>query len=433
MSYINSKLNDFLERLNNFFDTPDPLTIQDESFYIELQGLSEMLDADMQKLRGAELKERLKTICLRIFNFIVCFNDDYSIFNENKNVHDAVFNACFFTALCMFLYNTKRIKGKSQRKYIYERSSLKYNEKKSPNYFDYENTNKESVKSKSIISEETKFRQYRYRFLSERSVYNDSPEWSAIRKVSEHEWSLYFELENADPDIQETFKRIKKLYHGINTALLSPMDDEYEKRLEVAYNKFESNLKKIKYENVLKFDKYCLNHIRKDQENYGINLYRFEKELRLYTIIKEVNQLLRCNNEDEERCVLTKSIILSKIFFPKLYEYLNSFKEPERIELFTNTFFWFLDEFTLSCYLVLDKFVENDSLGTDWESLFLKTINEMTETVFYDPEKIDYSVVPKSQEEFVKILSVSVKMQITYWKHLSQYMDIMPPKSNDKI
>lgn len=433
MKNINPQLYKIVERAKNFHGNFDPLAIQNELFYIELQDLCEMIEADLQKPRGISREQMLKMIFSRIYDFVISFNDDYSIFDNNMLIYDDVFNACFFTTLCMFLYDSKRIKGLSLRRFIYLHSPLKYNILGTGNYFDYDNTRRESINSRNIISEDTKLRQYRNRFLSERPVYNDSPEWSAIRKVSEHEWILYYDLNTAEADVMDTFKRIKNLYHDVYAALRSPMDNEYENMLETAYDKFSSKLKKIKYENVLKLHKFILEHIHKDKNYYGINLYRFEKELRLYNLTNEINKLLECKDEDEKSNVLDKSMIMNGIIFPKLYEYFGNLENLQHIDFYTRTFGLFQEKLVASSCLAIDKFVEDGVLGENWEALFLKTINEMTETVLYNPEKIDYSVTPKSQEMFINDIDAPVRKDILYHVKLSQLMQIPISESDDEI
>lgn len=433
MEKINPESYKIVERAKNFHGNINPLAIQNEFFYIELQGLCEMIEVDLEKMRGLSKEKMLKMIFSRIYNFVISFNDDYSIFDNNMLIYDDVFNACFFTALCMFLYNTKRIKGLSLRRFIYIHSPLKYNIPNTENYFDYDNKQREFDNSKDIISEDTKLRKYRHRFLSERPVYSDSPEWSAMRKASEHEWALYYNLNMAENEVIDTFKRIKNLYRDIYAALHSPMDTNYIDRLETAYDKFSSKLEKIKYENVLKLHKFILEHIHKDKNYYGINLYRFEKELRLYSLTNEINKLLECKDEDEESNVLDKSMIMNEIIFPKLYEYFGNLENLQHVDFYTRTFNMFQGELVASSCLVIDKFVEDGVWEEDWENLFLKTINAMTEIVLYDPEKINYSVTPKSQEMFINDIDVPVCKDILYHVKLSQLMQIPISESEDEI
>ncbi len=405
--------NDLIKRADNFHGSFDPLTVHNESYYQELQGLCDEIDVYIDEFGGSK-KDRLEMIFSYIYDFVICFNNDYAIFNKNSCIYKDAFNACLFTSLCLFLYDTKRINGLSLRKFIYAHSSLQYNIKGSANYFDYEHTYRESEKSKDILSEEAKLRKYRQRFLSERPVYNDSTEWSAIRKTSEHEWSLYFILEDANDAIKDTFKRIKNLYHDIYSAIHSPINDidKYKESLIAAYEKFYSKLTKIKYENVLELYKYCLDYIRKDNTCYGINLYRFENELRAYTTTMEVKYLLKSKNIGQKDYVLQSSILMNGLIFSKLYQYLSNFNNYTRIAFYSETFSQLCNDIVIASRLALDAFIEYETLGKDWETLFLKMTNEMVEDVIYNPEEIDYSVTPASQEMFVKNISAPVYAEI---------------------
>lgn len=410
---MENEYNELIKRADNFHGGFDPLTVHSESYYQELQGLCDEMDVYIDKFGGSK-KDNLEMIFSRIYGFVIHFNNDYAVFDKNSYIYRDAFNACFFTALCSFLYDTKRIKGLSLRKFIYKHSSLQYNIKGSVNYFDYKYTTKGSDKGKSILSDETNLRKYRQRFLSERPVYNDSTEWSAIRKTSEHEWSLYFILEDADENIRNTFKRIKNLYHDIYGAIHSPIDDidKYKEILKSAYQKFYSKLTKIKYENVLELYKYCINHICKDNTCYGINLFRFENELRPYTTTMEVKHLLESKNIGQKNYVLQCSIFMNGLIFPKLYQYFSSFNNYTRIAFYSETFSQLCNDIVIASRLAIDEFIEYGILGEDWETLLLKITNEMVEDVIYNPEEIDYSVTPASQEMFVKNISAPVYAEI---------------------
>lgn len=421
MKSSNFEQYEIIERAKNFYGDLNPLTIQSELFYMELQGLSEIIEVDIDKLRGISEEDSLKMIFSRIFNFVTASNDNYSIFDSNMVIHDDVFNACFYTVLCMFLHETKRTGGMSIRKFLYLHSPLEFNKRGSRNYFDYEINKREFsdrfsedyYKCTLILSEDEKLRKFRQRLFKNRPSHYDSSEWSAIKKDSEQEWTLYFNFFNANKSInaneKKTLKDIKNLYNPIYKVLHSANnEDEYK----LAYNKFLSKLKKIEYENVLNLSKFILENIQEDKDYYGINLYRFEKELRLYNISKEIQLLLGCHNDEERERILDKSIIMNELFFPRLYEYFGNQNTYKETYYYTYTFFLFLDEIVISNYLVLDKFIDNGLLGENWENLFLKTINTMTSSVLYDSKDIDFTAPAGAQEKFVELLSAPVRYLI---------------------
>lgn len=410
---MNNEYNELIKRANNFHGGFDPLTVHSESYYQELQGLCDEIKDYIEKL-GGNKDDNLEMIFSRIYSFVIHSNNDYAVFDKNLYIYSDVFKACMFRALCSFLYDTKRIKGLSLRKFIYAHSSLQYNIKGSANYFDYEHTYRESEKGKDILSEEAKLRKYRQRFLSERPVYNDSTEWSAIRKTSEHEWSLYFILEDADDTIRDTFKRIKNLYHDVYVAIHSPIDDieKHKESLLSAYKKFYSKLIKIKYENVLALYRYCLNHICNDKTCYGINLFRFENELRAFTITTEIKHLLESQNIGQKNYILQTSILLNGLIFPKIYQYFSSFNNYTRIAFYSKTFFQLCNDIVIASRLTIDEFIEYGTLGEDWEVLLLKMTNEMAEEVIYNPTEIDYSITPESQNMFITDISAPLYAEI---------------------
>lgn len=431
---------ELLEREKNFHGDKDPLTTHNKLFYVELQRLSESIEADLETVPELEKEHILRIIFMRAYNFIISNNDDYSIFDENVLIHDDVFNACLFTSLCMFLHDTKRIKGMSLREFIYNHSPQMYSGKSSEYYFDIRKTNvrygfdkTKSMGNDFIKDEETVLRQARHRLLKTRPVYDKNPEWSGIRKDSEHEWTLYYGLDIEDNDIQDTFKRIRNLYNDIYKEINSLMDNGYQDRLVAAYKKFSSKLIKIRYDSFLKLQMATLEHICEDTQYYGINIYRFEKELRLYNITSEVNLLLKCSSQDEENDVLEKSVIMNGLVFPKLYNDFSDLKDYRHIKFYTSTFQAFMDEVVASSRLLIDEFVGNGRLGDDWGNLLLEMINNMTETIFYNPKTIDYSVTPKSQEMFIDVISAPVYAEVLRQIKRSRYMQLSSLEPDDEI
>lgn len=401
--------NELIKRTKNFRGIPESLAFQNELFSEELLGLTLMTEVDIYQIRG-DTEYILKLIFTRIFNLTTAFNSNYNIFSKNSPIYEDIFNSCFFTALCMFLHNSKRTKGMSLRKFLYLNSPNNYSTPGTPNYFDYKYTARKSLKNNLILSDDIRLRKFRERLFKHTPVHYDDTEGSAIQNDSEHEWLLFFNLVSDDKLTNtieaKTLKLIKNLYNDIYPVITSfDMDENAPK----AYSKFSSKLNKLKYTDFLQLNKFILEHIQTNEKYYGINLYRFEKNLNFYNITTEVQLLLNCPNTDEEKLILKKSMIMSGVIFPKLYKYFGNQEALENTYYYTNNFHLLLDDLTISSYLVLDYFIENGNLGSDWEILFLKTINEMTENVFYTPDKIDYSITSDSQEKFKKILDERVR------------------------
>lgn len=417
---------ELIERAKNFrgnFEVFERQVSGNEVFYMALYDLKNDIIVSLDKKSGLNGTQVLTTVFSEIFNFIIRQHFESIIFLQDAHLKNDAYEACLFTTLCMFLHDTRRIKGISLREFLYKHSQNKYSEQDSKNYFDIKKTDVHygynkiiSEGNDRIKDEETTLRQARHRLLKTRPVYDKNPEWSGIRKDSESEWMLYFGLDKMSDDIQDTFKRIGNLYNDINKELKSLQDDDYEKRLKNAYHKFISKLKKLKYTNYLTLQKEILSHICDNREYYGINIYRFEKEFRLYTITNDVKDLLNCRDVVEEGIILSNSVILSGIYYPKLYKDFSTLSpcsiisDPARC---SKIFLDFRDYVVGSSRLIIDEIIEKGYWGKDWENLFLKTVNEMVEEVFYNPKQIDYSVTPKSQEMFVKVISAPVYVEVS--------------------
>jgi len=361
----------------------------------------------------------LRMIFTHTFYYVTTFNDYYHIFTHDSDIIDDMIEAGFFTTLCMFLYDTRRLKGMSLREFIYNHSTKKYNKKGSKYYYRWDKYTNEYANSNynSLHYDDQKLRQYRKRLLSSRKTYNHSSEWSAIRKGSEHEWKLYFILEdygseNETPEnieLHDTAKRIRTIYNDFYNSQKSSNND-----VLVAYQKFTKKLSKLQYAQVLRLYKFFLEHIQNDPTYYGINLYRFERQCCLYSLTNEVNQLLKCDSNDERENVLRKSAILKDICFPKLYEYFSCIQTYEQMICYTNTYLLFIEDLVRTSRLIIDKFIDSNLFGEHWDAFFLNMINEMAESVLYNPTTIDYSVTTDSQSAFKDIISAPVKRTINY-------------------
>jgi hypothetical protein len=290
------------EHLYDFFESTD---IKEYSDFINKTSIS---------------LQPLDLIFTEVFNTAIFVDDEYKIFQEDTPFYSNMYDAYYFTSLCSFLHSTKRIKAMSLRDFLYNNSSYKYNVKGTPLYFDLNKHGKGDVKSEGygqIRIEEDTLRQKRHRLLKNRPVYIKKTEWSAMSADSEYEWSFLYVLNSLDDDLADTYKRLGNLYNDVNKVL--EKENPSKEDLEYAYNKFYSKLKKIKYNLLLEIQKRILEHVNGNKRHYGINLYRFEKELRLYNIANEVKNLLECKNETEENSVLKRISILNDIYFPNVY------------------------------------------------------------------------------------------------------------------
>lgn len=414
-----------VERAKNFhgdYELIQKQVVGNEAFYMALCNLKEDIIVGATILKELNSKQRLDWIFETVFNFIIEQYTEFNVFHRNKSIYKNVYEACFFTTLCMFIHGTIRIKGVSLRKFLYDFSSKKYNLKgsndikRSEFYFDYNFPEKDSKGFNDIEKEETKLRQMRYRLLSKRATYIQKPEWSAISVDSKKEWSFIYALDNlysSNNELFDTYKRIGNLYNDINKEL--KIDNVNYSRLESAYKKFLNKLRKIKYENFLDLQKEILFNIGKDKSHYGINMYRFERTLRLFNITSEVKVLLEAKDDKEELYLINKYIILNNIQFPKLHQDFIALGDLKDAAICAKNFLLLMDYVVSSSRLIIDELVEFNLLGDDWENLFLGAINDMAERVFYDPAQIEYAIKPNSQEKFEKIVAAPV-LDVLYRK-----------------
>lgn len=138
---------EIIKRLENFYINLDDTTILDKLFYVQLQGLCLQIEVDIQKLRGISEEAILKMIFSRVYNFVISFNEDYTIFDNNMKIYDDTFSACFFNVLCLFLHHTKRLKAYTLREFVYLHAPENYNVPGTFNYFDYQRTKKNLLRA----------------------------------------------------------------------------------------------------------------------------------------------------------------------------------------------------------------------------------------------------------------------------------------------
>lgn len=414
---------DLAKREENFYggkipSADDPFINEKKTYYIDLQLLVEEIEAIIQHVGADSMEDTLRLIFSHVYDFVVEYDENvknliYRSLNENESISGDVFEACFFISLCMFLHDSKRIDGMTQQEFVYKNDPREFNNEESPYYL----RNPNHLREKNYIafnSTYDKFRQDRSRLFSARPVHNTA-EWAAVRMDSEYEWILYFIMNPNDEktkDLRKTYDRIRNLYNGIDAVMKLPAESLTTEKLEEAYNKFLSKLKKIKYENYLELIKFCLEHICKDKTFYGINLYRLEKELQPFKLTNEVNRLLACKSEDEERIAVIKFLFLQDIPFPKIYEYFYTLENKEHVGIYSSMFLSLRNLVVQSSRLVIDKFVEDGLFGEDWIKFFHKTVNDLVPSVLYNPESIDYTVTPQSQPAFEKDLSYPVLVNV---------------------
>lgn len=139
----------------NFFNGTQPSTPEAQLYYAELQRKTDIIAGIIDEMRGTcNEEEILQEILLNTYDFVidqgVKKGIKYDIF-ASYYVHDEAFDACYFMSLCQFLYESRRIKGKSLRKFIYDNSLRGYNVKGSPYYFNFAEKKEYLSKATAII------------------------------------------------------------------------------------------------------------------------------------------------------------------------------------------------------------------------------------------------------------------------------------------
>ena len=396
-----------------------------EKFYWNTEHLKFILENDRETFFNLQILhddavEFYKNNCYQELSdrdkFDQVFRELFRVFNRKElemqiyyKLEPELPEICKFLTLCTFLHTSKRIKGKSISDFVSEKSPLKFNYSDSINY--------RSVTLKNTEAE--RLRKYRMRLLRQGKVYIKNQQWNAISQDSVYEWKFFYDLEKESPDVQNTFKRLKNLYNDILKAIPSRLDKNYESRVQIAYEKFLSKLKKLQYKDYLELQQVILSRIGHDSDEakkyYGINLYRLERRMHPYIITHEIKQLNQCKSNAEIAISLIKIAALEDICFPGIYKIFFD-ASPGFTNLFAEIFSIHNARFVIETCLVLDELVERNCFGKAWEDLFLKITNEMATTVLYDPKEIDFSAVDGSQNDsqknFLRVLHASVAAEL---------------------
>lgn len=396
---------DLTDRNYNFHGNHEDFDRQvyaDPFFYMSLYDFKTELLQILEKDDTSDKKVLLRRVFLYIYLFLCGPNNNFSSFNNSSPYFKEIFEACYFTTLCNFLHDTTKIDSKNQQTFIKDNSPhypLHRKAKDGPLY---------------LSREKDSLRQYKHRLYEARPTSIIRKLWKGISADSEYEWALRYELNNADKNIKDTFKDVRTLYNSLIPYLQIPNKTIYETNMDEvksAYKKFKSKLKKLKFQNFMELQNFYISYICKNETYYGINLYRYEKENRLFITTSEITTLLNCNSDDEEKEILAKSSILNDIFYPKLYNKFSSSLDMNELRYAVSNFLYFRQLLVTSSRLIIDELVEKNYFGENWSDVFLEVINELAENVFYNINELDFSLSdkPGTQKYFEKIISQPVR------------------------
>lgn len=373
---------------------------EDRNAFLNLEILHDIVvdSCKSDSFHGMCDKEKVEQFFKMIFRTIKRTKDEIQLCFEIAPEMSVVNT---FITLCTFLHTSKKIKGESIKDFV------RYN-----NPLDFSNPDSKNYRDPALLENETeKLKKYRMRLLKQGKVYIKNQQWNAITQDSVYEWGFYYDMEKVSLDLQEYLKREKNMYSDIRSALQSKRDDDFANRMQAAYKKFLSKLKKIQYGKYLELQKVFLSRICSNKEYYGINLYRLERRMRPYGIIHEVKKLEVCTTEEEEAETLLKTVYLDDICFPAIYEKL--FMLPlALIGQFAEAFSQYIMRFAVESCLILDELIEDGVFGNSWETLFRDMSNELAEMILYDPTTIDFSATEASQVKFRRLLHAGVFVEI---------------------
>ena len=319
----------------------------------------------------------------------------------SKEFQKKLLETCLFVFLSAFLHTSTRLKRKTYLDFIYEYDPLNFSDPTSSNHCD----------KMELVSIADALRKSRYRRLKQGKVYIPHIQWTAVSQDLEHELSFRYVIENSDHGLADTYKRFGNLYNDILKVVDGNRDDEYLKKLLRAREKFLSKLKKIDYLEYFHLLQKLIDHINADKQYYGINLYRLEKRMMPYRMIRDLNWLVSHRGyEKEKKEYLLRTVALVNIPFPKIYETLLSLQcYRDNVQIYADIITDALRDARIMGCLIWDSIIEENLLNDNWEDAFCCILNELTPNVLYDLASLNLDSPPEyAQEEFESLIQAPV-------------------------
>lgn len=397
---------EFTKTLGNFYNYSISLK-ENEHYYKQLdyKGIisakRSIVDA-LSKIECSkyEAVEKFFNFCMEIL-----IQESHSFYLD-YHLYENVLQSYIFVSLLNYIHDTKRISAISYAEYVdltfdNEEISFERNKSKNRKYSPYKIAAIDTMRQQDS-------RLYKKRLF----VKSKNLRYAAIRKDMEHERLLFYKTKNLNEVEQSTFKRLHYLYNDI----YSITDNRGAGNIDEAFEKFRSKLSKLKYENIIELYRRFIEHINLDKEYYAFNLYRLEKELRVYNLSFEIKQLLSCSNDSLEDELLLKFYLLKDIEFPNVYKCLFSFEDIEKLMQYSNYYRFYKENIVFISNIILDGCIENGLLGEDWHKTILDIINQKTEYVLYSPDNIQFNTSSEAQDAFEKILTDQALKEINLIK-----------------
>ena len=323
-------------------------------------------------------------------------------FIDSKFTNDVIC-CCLITSVCRFLRETKGVKGKTVGQFLFDSSATNY-----PSYL-----NSYQMKDEPLHKEESSFRKHSEKLFSNRKGHVYRQEWETISHDSETEMKIAWNLKQNRADLENIYKRMGNLYSHIHEIEKKPDANFSEEQIDNAFNKTISKINKVKYCKFLELGKYYLDEISKEENSkyYAINLYRFERMMKLYSITKIVSLLTRNIETSIEDIFLTKTFLLDDIPFTHIYSMLLCVERIGDLAKCVQLFEEYKDIFSISSLLIFNALVDTDFFGDSWLDLFCNFSRNLAPYVLYNPSDIDFSTHEGNQDAFEKLL----KRPVLYW------------------
>ena len=456
-----TKQDGFILRKNNF--RIDPLAYNEiiaykNDLFNDVYKLTELLEANFDSTESFDKEaknEFLDDVCNRIFKLVCSHSNRYQIFESyvdfcpayleahgeevekylrsedtdakkmayylNLQANYAVFDACLFSALRVYIEHTERVDALSIGEFLYARlkdMQLNMYEATHEDLLQSRKRKRERISDQKDDPDYKVFKKWRGRTLPNNRGFRVRKKWHAIPIATAFEQAVVYDILYGSQDEfkYSSYGNLNKLYSDILKERKTPKDTGYKDRVNTICDKTLRKIKTLKYANYLEQCKIILSEIDKSKHFRGITLYKFETASSLYRITSQVNSFLEATTETERESVIWDSYFLNDVHFTSMYNTFRLIDDYEKMSHCVETFNLLLGEFILTTILVLDDLVERGCFGggDDWYSFFLEVINKKAEKLLYNSDEIVFIIEPEhkrnSQVLFETILSIPVLM-----------------------
>ena len=454
-----TKQDEFILRKNNF--RIDPLAYNEiiaykKDLFNDVCKMKGLLEANYDGAENFDMEaknELLDDVCNRIFKLVCSHSDRYQIFESyvdfcpayleahgeevekylrsegadtkktayylNLQANYAVFDACLFSALRIYIEHTKRIEALTLTEFMYATLTDEKLDIDSATHDDLLKSRKRKrALQNEVHSNYEAFKKWRNRKLPNNRGFKVRDKWHSIPIATAFEQSIVYSILCGSQDENKycSYGDLNKLYNDILKEHKSPKAVEHRNRVNTACDKALRKIRSLKYTDYLKQSEAILREIDKSKHFRGMTLYKFEAASSLYRITSQVNSFLEATTEAEMDSIIRDSYFLNDVHFTSIYNTFRLIDDYEKMSHCVETFKLLLGEFILTTILVLDDLVERGCFGggDDWYSFFLEVINKKAGKLLYNSDEIVFTIEPEhkrnSQVLFESILSIPILM-----------------------